>query len=393
MQPVNHLHILECRTEDSCTKNEKSCARFVGEFKTSWCVFDEPGRMRRIAELARRAEDPTLWNDPEQAQGVMKELSDLRTDLAPWQALTTRIEEAEGLLDMAIEEGDEHVAAEVVRDLPALQREVAKLEFQATLSGPYDRANAIIAVHAGAGGTDAQDWAQMLLRMYLRWAERRGFKTETYDLSQGEEAGIKSVTVDVEGPYAYGYLRSERGVHRLVRLSPFDAGHRRHTSFALVEVMPDVQTTNDIEINPEDVKFEAYRAGGPGGQNVNKVSTAVRLTHVPTGLVVTCQTERSQLQNRETAMRILRAKLRAAEAIRVEEERLQLRGQHVEAGWGNQIRSYVIHPYNMVKDLRTQHESSDPAGVLDGDLDAFMEAYLNWAVNEGLVAIQSGKDS
>ncbi|HEY3117549.1 MAG TPA: peptide chain release factor 2 [Chloroflexota bacterium] len=348
--------------------------------------LDEPGRMRRIAELARRAEDPTLWNDPEQAQGVMKELSDLRTDLAPWQALTTRIEEAEGLLDMAIEEGDEHVAAEVVRDLPALQREVAKLEFQATLSGPYDRANAIIAVHAGAGGTDAQDWAQMLLRMYLRWAERRGFKTETYDLSQGEEAGIKSVTVDVEGPYAYGYLRSERGVHRLVRLSPFDAGHRRHTSFALVEVMPDVQTTNDIEINPEDVKFEAYRAGGPGGQNVNKVSTAVRLTHVPTGLVVTCQTERSQLQNRETAMRILRAKLRAAEAIRVEEERLQLRGQHVEAGWGNQIRSYVIHPYNMVKDLRTQHESSDPAGVLDGDLDAFMEAYLNWAVNEGLVA-------
>ena len=322
----------------------------------------------------------------------MKELSDLRTDLAPWQALTTRIEEAEGLLDMALEEGDENVAAEVVRGLPALQRDVAKLEFQATLSGPYDRANAIIAVHAGAGGTDAQDWAQTLLRMYLRWAERRGYKTETYDLSQGEEAGIKSVTVDVEGPYAYGYLRSERGVHRLVRLSPFDASHRRHTSFALVEVMPDVQTTNDIEINPEDVKFEAYRAGGPGGQNVNKVSTAVRLTHVPTGLVVTCQTERSQLQNRETAMRILRAKLRAAEAIRVEEERLQLRGQHVEAGWGNQIRSYVIHPYNMVKDLRTQYESSDPAGVLDGDLDAFMEAYLNWAVNEGL-AVSPVKDS
>jgi len=322
----------------------------------------------------------------------MKELSDLRTDLAPWQALTTRIEEAEGLLDMALEEGDENVAAEVVRGLPALQRDVAKLEFQATLSGQYDRANAIIAVHAGAGGTDAQDWAQTLLRMYLRWAERRGYKTETYDLSQGEEAGIKSVTVDVEGPYAYGYLRSERGVHRLVRLSPFDASHRRHTSFALVEVMPDVQTTNDIEINPEDVKFEAYRAGGPGGQNVNKVSTAVRLTHVPTGLVVTCQTERSQLQNRETAMRILRAKLRAAEAIRVEEERLQLRGQHVEAGWGNQIRSYVIHPYNMVKDLRTQYESSDPAGVLDGDLDAFMEAYLNWAVNEGL-AVASVSDS
>jgi peptide chain release factor 2 len=221
----------------------------------------------------------------------------------------------------------------------------------------------------------------MLLRMYLRWAERRRFATETYDLSAGEEAGIKSATVELTGPYAFGYLKSERGVHRLVRQSPFDAGHRRHTSFALVEVLPDVETGGDVTIDPEDVKFEAYRSGGPGGQNVNKVSSAVRLTHVPSGIVVTCQTERSQLQNRETAMRILRAKLLEIEAERREAERLQLRGQHVEAGWGNQIRSYVVHPYNLVKDLRTGYESSDPTSVLDGDLDDFMNAYLTWSVD------------
>jgi len=266
-------------------------------------------------------------------------------------------------------------------DLPEMKKQLYGLEFQLTLSGPYDRASAILAISAGAGGTDAQDWAQMLLRMYLRWAERRRFATETYDLSTGEEAGIKSVTVELTGPYAFGYLKSERGVHRLVRQSPFDAGHRRHTSFALVEVLPDVEIGADVKIDPEDVKFEAYRSGGPGGQNVNKVSSAVRLTHVPSGIVVTCQTERSQLQNRETAMRILRAKLLVIEAERREAERLQLRGQHVEAGWGNQIRSYVVHPYNLVKDLRTGHESSDPTGVLDGDLDGFMSAYLTWSVD------------
>ncbi len=216
--------------------------------------------------------------------------------------------------------------------------------------------------------------------MYLRWAERRGFATETYDLSPGEEAGIKSATIQITGPYAFGYLKSERGVHRLVRQSPFDSGHRRHTSFSLVEVGPDVDVGADIEIDPEEVKFEAYRSGGPGGQNVNKVSSAVRLTHAPTGIVVTCQTERSQLQNRETAMRILRSKLLEIEAERREAERLELRGQHVEAGWGNQIRSYVVHPYNLVKDLRTGHESTDPNGVMDGDLDDFMQAYLSWAV-------------
>jgi peptide chain release factor 2 len=220
----------------------------------------------------------------------------------------------------------------------------------------------------------------MRMRRYLRWGERRGFKSEILDLSTGEEAGIKSVTIEFSGPYAYGYLKSERGVHRLVRLSPFDAAHRRHTSFALVEVMPEVADDAEFAVNPEDVKFEAYRSGGPGGQNVNKVNTAVRLTHVPSGIVVTCQTERSQLQNRETAMRILRSRLLEQEQERKEKEQAALRGEHVETSWGSQIRSYVLHPYTLVKDLRTGHETSDVNGVLDGALDPFMEAYLAWRV-------------
>lgn len=310
----------------------------------------------------------------------MKELADLRAELEPWQALSRQLDDAQALLELVADEADEDVVAEVAADLGAIRHQIDKLEFRLILSGPYDRANAILAVHAGAGGTDAQDWAQMLMRMYLRWVERSGFMSEIYDMSMGEEAGIKSVTIEVTGRHAFGYLKSERGVHRLVRQSPFDAGHRRHTSFALVEVMPDVEDSAQIHIDPEDVKFDAFRSGGPGGQNVNKVNTAVRLTHIPSGIVVACQTERSQLQNRETAMRILRAKLLEIEAERREVERLRLRGEHVEAGWGNQIRSYVIHPYNMVKDLRTGHESSDPASVLDGDLDSFIDAYLRWAL-------------
>jgi len=280
-------------------------------------------------------------------------------------------------------ENDQEVGAEVEASVPELRTELDRLEFLLTLSGPYDRGNAIVTINGGAGGTDAQDWAEILLRMYLRWAERRKFATETLDLSEGEEAGVKSATIEIKGPYAFGYMKSERGVHRLVRLSPFDSAHRRHTSFSSVEVMPDVEGDTTLVINPEDVKFEAYRSGGPGGQNVNKVSTAVRLTHVPTGIVVTCQTERSQLQNRENAMRILRGKLLEMEEERREAERLVLRGEHVTAGWGNQIRSYVVHPYNMVKDLRTGYESSDPDSVLAGDLDDFMNAYLSWSVGGG----------
>ena len=347
---------------------------------TCWCVFDEPGKLHDIERLDAQAADPDLWNDPERAQSVLKSLADLRADLAPWQEVREQLGEAIGLLDLMEGEEDSEVLADVMESVRDVRMRLDKLEFQLTLSGPYDRANAILSIYAGAGGTDAQDWADMLLRMYLRWAERRGFKTDTYDLSSGEEAGIKSVTIDISGPFAFGYLKSERGVHRLVRQSPFDASHRRHTSFSLVEVMPDVETDGQVQIGSDEVKFEAYRSGGPGGQNVNKVSTAVRLTHIPTGIVVTCQTERSQLQNRENAMRILRAKLLEIEAARAEAERLSLRGAHVEAGWGNQIRSYVVHPYNMVKDLRTGYETSDPNGVLDGELDGFMDAYLTWSI-------------
>jgi len=373
---------------EPCRTPSQRCDRSASDWRTCWSAFDEAGKERRIAELEERAASPSLWDEPDRAQAVLKQLSDLTAQLAPWRALRTQLEEAEGLLDLASEESDHEVVAEVMTSIALARKQLGKLEFQLTLSGTYDRANAILAISAGAGGTDAQDWTQLLLRMYLRWAERRGFSTETYDLSPGEEAGIKSVTVEITGPYAFGYLKSERGVHRLVRLSPYDAGHRRHTSFSLVEVMPDVEADTDLKIDPEDVKFEAYRSGGPGGQNVNKVSTAVRLTHVPSGIVVTCQTERSQLQNRETAMRILRAKLLEIDAARREAERLELRGQHVEAGWGNQIRSYVIHPYNLVKDLRTGYESTDPSAVLDGDLDGFMNAYLAWSVGVETSAIE-----
>jgi peptide chain release factor 2 len=345
-----------------------------------WCVFDVAGKQQRLAALEEESGQPEFWADPEAAQQAMRQIAELRADTNPWLDLRRRVAEQAELLDLALAEGDDGLAGELAGQAPALAAELARLEFQLQLSGPYDRSNAILAVHARAGGTEAQDWGQMLMRMYLRWAERRGYKTEILDLSPGEEAGIKSVSIEIVGPYAYGYLKSERGEHRLVRISPFDAQHRRHTSFALVEVMPEAAEDVPLELNGEDVKFEAYRSGGPGGQNVNKVSTAVRLTHVPTGIVVTCQTERSQLQNRETAMRMLKARLLEQESERREAERASLRGEHVETSWGSQIRSYVLHPYTLVKDLRTDQETSDASGVLDGELDPFMNAYLAWEV-------------
>jgi peptide chain release factor 2 len=250
------------------------------------------------------------------------------------------------------------------------------------MAGPYDRNGAILSIHAGAGGTEAQDWASMLQRLYLRWAERRGYAGEITDQLEGEEAGIKTVTIEIVGPYAYGYLKSERGVHRLVRISPFDSSARRHTSFALVEVMPIIDEDIDIDIRPDDVKMDVYRSGGAGGQHMQKNSTAVRLTHVPTGIVVTCQNERSQLQNRESAMRVLRGKLYDLELQKKEEEAARIRGKHVEAGWGNQIRSYVLQPYQMVKDLRTEAETGNTTAVLDGEIDLFIEAWLKDQLGE-----------
>ena len=279
-------------------------------------------------------------------------------------------------------DGGAALAADLERDLAALSADWNRMEGRLLLSEPYDERPAIVSVHAGAGGTESQDWAEMLLRMYLRWAERNKYRTEILDQTEGEEAGLKSVTVAIDGRWAYGRLRSERGVHRLVRISPFDSQNRRHTSFALVEVMPEVPEDAAIEIDERDLKVDTYRASGAGGQHVNKTDSAVRITHLPTGIVVTCQNERSQTQNRERAMAVLRAKLVERQEEEREAEMARLRGEHVEAGWGNQIRSYVLQPYTMVKDLRTGVETSNPGAVLDGDLDAFIEGYLRSRIGE-----------
>lgn len=310
----------------------------------------------------------------------MQRLSSVRDQVAPWRDIETRTHDALELLALSEGESDEDLVAEIARDAVGISGDLEGLEFQLMLAGPHDRSNAILVIHAGAGGTDSQDWSEMLLRMYMRWAEARRFKMQVVDSLSGEEAGLKRAMISVEGLYAYGYLRSERGVHRLVRLSPFDASHRRHTSFALVEVWPDVQDEIEIEIRPEDLVVDVFCASGPGGQHMQKNATAVRVTHKPTNITVTCQSERSQTQNREIAFRVLRARLYELEAEQQRKELDELKGEHIEAGWGNQIRSYVLHPYKMVKDLRTGYEVGNPELVLDGDLDGFMEAYLRYRV-------------
>lgn len=306
----------------------------------------------------------------------MKQYNSLKAELGSWKAFSGRLHDAVELAQM----DDESLRSDLEAEIASIEEELEKRSFTAMLSGKYDRDSAILAVHAGAGGTDSQDWAAMLERMYLRWAETQGYETEILDVTEGEEAGIKSVTISVDGEYAFGYLRSEKGVHRLVRLSPFDAAHRRHTSFALVEVLPQVAMDEaDIEIDSNDLKVDVFRSSGAGGQNVQKNATAVRITHLPTGIVVTCQNERSQTQNREFAMRILRARLLELKQAEREEERAVLRGEYTKAEWGSQIRSYVLHPYQMVKDHRTDHETGNTQAVLDGDLEDFMEAYLRQA--------------
>ncbi len=313
----------------------------------------------------------------------MRRLSLLNESAGAWRDLEKRVDDTIELAELTDAEPDEEIEAHVAKEIDAIEKDLGALEFQLSFSGPYDRSNAIIAIHAGAGGTESQDWAEMLLRMYLRWCETRGFETEVLDSMMGEEAGIKSVTVEVRGRNAYGYLRSERGVHRLVRLSPFDSAHARHTSFALVEVLPEVEGLAEVDIKEEDLRIDIYHSAGHGGQNVQKVATAVRITHIPTGTVVTCQNERSQGRNKESAMRVLEARLLELEIERKAEEQARLKGEHVAAGWSNQIRSYVLHPYKMVKDHRTDYETSNAAAVLDGDLDGFISAYLKSTMGSG----------
>lgn len=340
--------------------------------------LDIQGKADRYRELGDQSAAADFWNTPDNAQKVMQEMSRLKEEIDRWQGTANRINDAIELAQI----GDESLLDDLTNETNSLSELVERMSLQALLSGPYDAENAILAVHAGAGGTDSQDWAQMLERMYIRWAEQNGHKVEVIERSEGEEAGIKSVMLSIKGEYAYGYLQSEQGVHRLVRLSPFDAANRRHTSFAKVELWPDIQGQIDIEISEKDLKIETYRAGGAGGQHVQKNDTAVRLTHIPTGLVVQCQNQRSQMQNRERAMQILKARLFEMERRKQEAQLAALKGENVEAGWGNQIRSYVLHPYQLVKDHRTEHETGNTGAVLDGRLNEFMDAYLRAKVEQ-----------
>lgn len=325
-----------------------------------------------MEQLSKNAEDPDLWQDSENAQQLMKEISSLKDEVSDWQNLRQSIHDT---LELARFQ-DESIFSDLERETKSIETEIAKREFEAKLSGKYDRGDAILAIHAGAGGTDSQDWAEMLQRMYLRWIEKKGYQADILDFTPGEEAGIKSTTISVIGRYAYGYLRPEKGVHRLVRLSPFDSAHRRHTSFAQVEILPQVEEDSQVKINPDDLRVDVFRSSSAGGQNVQKNATAIRITHLPSGIVVSCQNERSQLQNRQNAMRVLRSRLLEKKQQEQEEKIAQLRGEYQKAEWGSQIRSYVLHPYQMVKDHRTGLESGNTQAVLDGDIDEFIEAYL-----------------
>lgn len=348
-----------------------------------WCVFDYSQKEAQLLELQKQSEEPELWNDPERAKRVMKRLSSLTEEIEDWHRLQQRVNDA---LELSLLE-DESLQSELEKEIASIETEIERRELKVMLSGKYDHGDALLAIHAGAGGTDSQDWAEMLERMYLRWCEFQGYETEILDTTFGEEAGIKSVTIAVNGPYAYGYLRSEKGVHRLVRLSPFDANHRRHTSFALIEILPQVEDEMDVDLDPNDLRIDTYRSAGAGGQNVQKNDTAVRITHLPTGIVVTCQNERSQVQNRENAMRVLRARLLEIKQEEQEEQLAELRGEYTKAEWGSQIRSYVLHPYQMVKDHRTNYEVGNTHAVLNGDIDGFIEAYLRATMGNGNDAV------
>jgi len=338
--------------------------------------FDIPGCQRKVQELEEKMNDPNFWNDLEQAQKTNREIKYLKGKIDRYKKLKSRLEDLELLIELGSEEQDGSLVEEIQRDVKSLKKDVEELNLETLLSGPYDRNNAIVSLHAGAGGTEAMDWVSMLYRMYVRWCESKGYEVKTLDLLPGEEAGIKSVTFQAIGENAYGYLKAEKGVHRLVRISPFDASGRRHTSFASADVMPELDNDIEIEIRPEDLKIDTYRSGGAGGQHVNKTESAVRITHLPTGIVVQCQNERSQIQNRETAMKVLKARLLELKEREAQEEINKMKGEMKKIEWGSQIRSYVFHPYSMVKDHRTGVETGNIQAVMDGEIDLFINAYL-----------------
>jgi len=339
-------------------------------------VFDVDGKQKRVEELNKVTSQPEFWNDAEKAQGILKEQAALKGVIDSWEKHRSDLEEARFFLDIARDEKSEEALNEAATKVTEVAKGMAQTELTQLLGGPDDRRNAIVSLHPGAGGTEAQDWAEILLRMYLRWADRRGYRKEILEYQPGEEAGVKSVTFTVEGDYAYGYLKAEAGIHRLVRISPFDANSRRHTSFASVFVYPEVDDTIKVEINEADLRVDTYRSSGAGGQHVNKTDSAVRITHIPTGIVVACQNERSQHKNRAMAMKILRSRLYELELEKQKEKMDVFHKTKKDIAWGSQIRSYVLHPYRMVKDHRTSVEVGNADAVLDGDIDQFIQAYL-----------------
>ncbi|MCB9089691.1 MAG: peptide chain release factor 2 [Calditrichae bacterium] len=339
-------------------------------------IFDIDKLEKDVAELEAKTSQINFWDSPEDAQQILRILNEKKERLDDWKDHQQQLEDMELMLEMAREADDAAVLADLDRESQVLADSVKDLELRGLLSAPEDKKNAILTIHPGAGGTESQDWAQMLMRMFLRWAERRNFKTDVMDLLPGEEAGIKSATIEIKGNYAYGYLKAEVGVHRLVRISPFDSNGRRHTSFASIFVHPELDEDIEIDINPNDLRIDTYRASGAGGQHVNRTDSAVRITHEPTGIVVTCQSERSQHKNKANAMKILKARLYQKKLDEEQEKRQKLEDSKTEIGWGNQIRSYVFQPYTMVKDHRTTHETGDIQRVMDGEIDDFIYAFL-----------------
>ncbi|MCK4427244.1 MAG: peptide chain release factor 2 [candidate division Zixibacteria bacterium] len=340
-------------------------------------IFDLEEREKKIAQLEKASLEPDFWNDNQKAQEVLKEVNSLKRWSEGWRGLSKKLEDVSILDQLATQEKDPQAAKEVEKNLADLKKELNDFEFQTLLSGQDDAKNAILSIHPGAGGTESQDWAQMLLRMYVRWVERKGYRHEVIDFQTGEEAGIKSATIEVTGDYAYGFLKGESGVHRLVRISPFDANKRRHTSFASIFVYPEIEDNITVEIKDDDLRVETFRASGAGGQHVNKVSSAVRMTHMPTGIVVQCQSERSQLRNKENALKVLKSRLYQFYKEKEDEKQEKLESQKKKIEWGSQIRSYVFHPYNMVKDHRTNVETGNAQTVMDGEIDEFIQAFLS----------------
>jgi len=353
------------------SKNTKKSSTSCGS------IFEIEKKKEKIIELEKASQSPDFWNDSQKAKSVVKEISYLKRIAERLDDLTKRLEDAKTLYELGEEEKDNSAQSEALESLVKIKKETGDFEFTTLLSEEDDPKNAILSIHSGAGGTESQDWAEMLLRMYVRWLERKGLAHQVIDLQSGEEAGIKGATLEVGGDYAYGFLKGESGVHRLVRISPFDANQRRHTSFASVFVYPEIEDNITVEIKDDDLKIDTFRASGAGGQHVNKTSSAVRITHIPTGIVVQCQSERSQFQNKENALKVLRARLYQHYKEKEEEKQAKLESKKRKIEWGSQIRSYVFHPYNMVKDHRTEEQTSDTQGVMDGDIDKFIQAYLS----------------